>query len=128
MSGQAFDAWNKQKHLDSFWDLNCLVTVDQRARIRPIYVSHQQLKQVPLGGWSLRSRIQDAAKAAKERALAMQPHELEQELRAQKYAAVAEHVIERIKFILNDKGPFHTPSKGVSKEENGCETTQDGCL
>lgn len=63
MSALAFEAWNKQKHMSTFWDLSCLVTVDQRARIRPIYVSQKQLKEIPLGGWSLRSRFLDATKS-----------------------------------------------------------------
>lgn len=62
MSTKAFDGWNKQRHGANFWDLNCLVTLEERARTRPIYVSQKQLRDTPLGGWSLRSRMMDASK------------------------------------------------------------------
>lgn len=71
MSCQPFEAWNRQRHGSTFWDLNSLVTTDERARIRSIYVSQKQLKEIPLGGWSLRSRMTDACKVAKERAYAI---------------------------------------------------------
>ena len=119
MSTQSFDAWLKQKHKTTFWDLNSLATPNQRARIRPIYVSRQHLKQIPLGGWSLSSRMQDATKVAKERALAMKPTDLESELAQQdaKYQAVARHAIERVKFILDDKSHFTRQHRETAKEK-----------
>lgn len=98
----------------------------ERAKIRPIYVSQKPLKDLPLGGWSLRSRMQDASKVARERALAMQPTELEIELQQQgaKYKAAALEAIARVKHVLDDKSYFTRQARESAKYKRDSATQQ----
>lgn len=56
--------------MDTFHDLSTLITLDQRQRIKLLYMSSNQLKDMPNTEWSLRNRMHET-------------HELEQELQDQ---------------------------------------------
>ena len=118
-STRAWEAWQNGKHSDLFHDLRGLITWDQKQRIKVLCISPKQLKEMPKNGWSLRNRMADAAKAAKEVALSLQPIEQEQELQAQdkKYQRIAPLVIQRIKHLLADKSHFLHEAKENGKQK-----------
>ena len=110
-STRAHEAWTQYKHKDVFHDLQNLISLDQRARIRVLAITADQLKDMPKTEWSLRNRMADAKKAAHEVALSMQPIEQEQILQEQdkKYRRIAPLVVKRIQFLLDEKTHFlHT--------------------
>lgn len=53
LSRKAWEAWVHGRHSDVFLDLNQLVTHDQRSRIRPLSLSHKQIREMPPGPYSV---------------------------------------------------------------------------
>ena len=49
LSTRAWEAWVHGKHKESFFDLNELITHDQRCRIRPLSLTQQQINDMPTG-------------------------------------------------------------------------------
>ena len=77
-----------------------LISLDQRARIKVLAITTDQLKDTPKTEWSLRNRMADAKKAAQEVALSMQPIEQEKILQEQdkKYRRIAPLAVQRAVF------------------------------
>lgn len=118
-SSRAWEAWQQNKHTEVFYDLTCLIPWDQKQRIRVLCIGAKQLKETPNNEWSLRNRMADAAKAAREVALSLQPLEQEKELKEQdkKYQRIAPQAIERIKHLLSDKQHFLHAAKETGKQK-----------
>lgn len=128
-SKRAWEAWQQGKHADLFHDLRDLITWDQKQRIKALCISPKQLKEMPKNEWSLRNRMADAAKAAKEIALSLQPHEQEHELQEQdkKYQRIAPLAIQRIQHRLTDKNHFMHAARedGKQKRHQASEHKRD---
>ena len=130
-STRAWKDWNHGKHADIFHDLRNLITWDQKQCIKVLCISPKQLKDMPRNEWSLRNRMADAGKAAKEVALSLQPHEQEQELREQdkKYQRIAPLAIKRIKHLLADKTHYmHEAREKGKQKETSSQRTQKRSL
>lgn len=91
MSTKAWEAWVHGKHVDSFYDLQSLVSHDHRSRIRPLILNQQQVKEMPPGPYTVKARFRDATKAAKELALSTRPVQEEADLQItdQRYNRIA---------------------------------------
>lgn len=118
-SARAWEAWTQRKHRDNFHDLQELITLDQYKRIKVLCITPKQLKDFPKGEWSLRNRLADATKAAKEIALSLQPVTLEQELQQQYETCkrVAPLAIQRIRHLLEDRLHFMREAREKGKEQ-----------
>ena len=118
-STRAWECWQQNKHAEVFHDLRDLITWDQKQRIRVLCINAKQLKEMPSNEWSLRNRMADAAKAAKEVALSMQPLEQEKELleQDQRYKRIAPLAIQRIKHLLSDKQHFLHEARETGKQK-----------
>lgn len=108
LSTKAWEAWVHGKHDHIFHDLASLVTHDQRQQIKALCINMQQVRQMPKGTMTLRSRFHDATKAATEVALAYQPKAEEATLKEQdnKYKKIAPLAIQRIRYLLGTKDHF----------------------
>ena len=117
-STRAHEAWTQHKHKEVFYDMQDLITLDQRARIKVLAITADQLKDMPKTEWSLRNRMADAKKAALEVALSMQPREQEKVLQEQdkKYRRIAPLVIQRIQYLLDDKSHFLDQARESGKQ------------
>ena len=118
-STRAWQAWQHGQHKDSFHDIQTHVMHDQRMQIKALCINPKQLRELPKGEWTLRNRMADAAKAAREVALSHQPREQEQELALQdkKYQRIAPLAIQRVKYLLEDKSHFLHDAREQGKEK-----------
>ena len=118
-STRAWECWQQNKHVEIFHDLRDLITWDQKQRIRVLCINARQLTDMPNNEWSLRNRMMDATKAAREVALSLQPLEKEKELRAQdqRYKRIAPQAIQRIKHLLSDKQHFLNEARETGKQK-----------
>ena len=117
-SRKAWEAWVHGRHSDTFYDLQSLVTHDQRSRIRPLLLTTQQIKDMPPGPFTLKARAKDAGKTAKEIALSLRPIREEEELRLmdQRYNKIATLAIARIKHLLETKEHYLHQSRETGKQ------------
>ena len=60
LSIRAWEAWVNGKHKERFYDLNSLVTPDQRSRIRPLSLTRKQVNDMPPGPFTVQARMRDA--------------------------------------------------------------------
>ena len=111
----------KGRHAETFFDLNNLVTADQRQRIQPLSLTLKQVNEMPKGVYTVRARLRDATKAAKEVAMSLRPHHLEEELHLtdQRYQKIAPLAIKRIRYLLETKDHFlhQTREAGKTRRE-----------
>ena len=114
----AHEAWTQYKHKDVFYDMQNLISLDQRARIKVLAITSDQLKDMPKTEWSLRNRMADAKKAAQEVALSMQPIEQEKIFQEQdkKYRRIAPLVVQRVQFLLEEKTHFLNTARESGKQ------------
>ena len=117
LSTKAWEAWVHGKHDHIFHDLASLVTADERHQIKALCLTMQQVKQMPKGALTLRSRFHDATKAATEVALAYQPKVEEAILQEQdkKYQKIAPLAVQRIRYILDTKDHFTHQARETGK-------------
>lgn len=75
LSTRAWEAWAHGKNKETFHDLNNLVTVDQRSKIRPLSWSLKQVNDMFSGASvkTAKTRLKDSKKGAKEVALSLRP-------------------------------------------------------
>ena len=121
LSVRAWEAWVKGRRAETFFDLNNLVTADQRQRIQPLSLTLKQVNEMPKGVYTVRARLRDATKAAKEVAMSLRPHHLEEELHLtdQRYQKIAPLAIKRIRYLLETKDHFlhQTREAGKTRRE-----------
>ena len=117
LSTRAWEAWVHGKHQESFFDLNELITHDQRCRIRPLSLTQKQVNDMPCA-YTLKARLQDANKVAREIALSIKPVELEAELKLtdRRYVRIAHLAIKRIRHLLEEKDHFLHQARQTGKE------------
>ena len=118
LSTKAWEAWVHGKHKESFFDINELIARDQRCRIRPLSLTQQQIKDMPTRPYTLKARLSDANKVAREIALSIKPTELEAELTMTdgRYVRIAHLAIKRIRHLLEDKDHFLHQARQAGKE------------
>ena len=118
LSTKAWEAWVHGKHAETFHDLQALVTHDQRSRIRPMILNQQQLKEMPPGPYTVKARMRDANKVAKEIAMSKKPESEEEGLRLtdHRYGRVALLAIQRIRHLLETKDHYLHQAKESGKK------------
>lgn len=103
---------------ETFHDLNQLITLDQRYRIKALSLSQKQVNAMPPGFYTVKTRMKDATKVAKEVALSHRPTDLEEELPItdKRYAKIAPSAIQRTWHLLEDPEHFMHQAQEAGKE------------